>query len=160
MPTFQWKSLTVSVALAFAALAAGAGGAQVPGIQNFFSNITPADAEGLIADNTDLDQEQVAATADVITGIVRRAGNDLGAVDLANIGDFAQARVDSIKQALSGPQFVTRLERQGLSTAEATDVQAEVNQSVDRIEKQANQALENAEQAARTAASTAAGTSS
>ncbi|GGL72506.1 hypothetical protein GCM10010840_08290 [Deinococcus aerolatus] len=138
-----------------ATTAAGVGGAQVPGIQNFFANITPADAEGLIANNTDLDQEQVTATANVISGIVRRASNDLGEVDLANIDDFAQARVDSIKKALSGPQFVTRLERQGLSTAEATDVQAEVNQSVDRLEKQADQALESAEQAARGAASTA-----
>ncbi|CAM4117039.1 hypothetical protein [Deinococcus marmoris] len=140
---------------ATATAAAGAGGAQVPGIQNFFANITPADAEGLIADNTDLDQEQVTATANVISGIVRRASNDLGDVDLNNIGDFAQARVDSIKKALSGPQFVTRLERQGLSNAEATDVQAEVNQSVDRIQKQTDQALQNAEKTARTAASTA-----
>ncbi|AIZ44812.1 hypothetical protein QR90_06440 [Deinococcus radiopugnans] len=140
---------------ATATTAAGVGGAQVPGIQNFFNNITPADVEGLIADNTDLDQEQVSATANVVTGIVRRASNDLGDVDLTNIGDFAQARVDSIKKALSGPQFVTRLERQGLTNAQATEVQTEINQSVDRIEKQANQALDNAEDAARKAASTA-----
>ncbi|CAM4015079.1 hypothetical protein [Deinococcus frigens] len=134
---------------------AGADGVQVPGIQGFFSNITPADAEGLIANNTDLDQEQVTATANVISGIVRRAGNDLGEVDLSNIGDFATARVESIKKALSGPQFVTRLERQGLSNAQATEVQTEVNQSVDRIQKQADQAVKNAEATARSAASTA-----
>lgn len=138
-----------------AGAAAGAGGAQLPSIQNFFSGITPADAEGLIADNTDLDQEQVAATANVISGIVRRAGNDLGDVDLGNLGDFAKARVDSVKKALSGPQLVTRLERQGLSNAQATEVQTQVNQSVDRIQKQADQAVKNAEAAARGAASTA-----
>ncbi|GGO41054.1 hypothetical protein [Deinococcus humi] len=146
---------TVAGTTATAAGAAGTGSAQVPGIQNFFNNITPVDVEGLIANNTDLDQEQVSATANVVTGIVRRASNDLGDVDLANIGDFAQARVDSIKQALSGPQFVTRLERQGLTNAQATEVQTEITQSVDRIEKQASQAVDNAEAAARTAASTA-----
>ncbi|QFP77248.1 hypothetical protein [Deinococcus sp. AJ005] len=140
---------------ATATAAAGVGGAQVPGIQSFFNGITPADAEGLIADNTNLDQEQVTASANVISGIVRRASNDLGDVDLTNIGDFATARVDSIKKALSGPQFVTRLERQGLSNAQATEVQTEVNKSVDRIQKQAEQAAKNAEAAARGAASTA-----
>ncbi|MDV6374902.1 hypothetical protein [Deinococcus arenicola] len=145
----------ITGAAATATAAAGVGGAQVPGIQGFFNGISPADVEGLIANNTDLNQEQVAATSNVVTGIVRRASNDLGDVDLTNLGDFAQARVDSVKKALSGPQFVTRLERQGLSNAQATEVQTEINQSVDRIEKQAKQAADNAEKAARTAASTA-----
>jgi hypothetical protein len=129
---------------------------QLPSVQNYFSNITPSDVEALIADNTsDLSQEQVDATADVVTGIVRRATNDLGTVDLNNITDFAQARVDAIKKALSGPQFVTRLERQGLTTPQATEVQTQINQAVDRIQAQADQALKTAEAAARTAASTA-----
>lgn len=128
----------------------------LPNLQNFFNNITPGDVEALIAENTnDLSQEQVSATADVVTGIVRRAQNDLGSVDLTNITDFAQARIDAIKQALSGPQFVTRLERQGLTNAQATEVQNQLNQSVNRVETQANQAVQNAEAAARGAASTA-----
>ncbi|GGM08820.1 hypothetical protein [Deinococcus aerophilus] len=144
------------VSAATGAAANAADNVQMPNLQNFFNNITPNDVEALIAENTsDLSQEQISATADVVTGIVRRAQNDLGAVDLANITDFAQARIDAIKQALTGPQFVTRLERQGLTNAQATEVQNELNQSVNRIETQANQAVENAEAAARGAASTA-----
>lgn len=143
------------VGSATGAAANAADNTQLPGVQSFFNGITPADAEGLIADNTNLNPEQVTATSNVISGIVRRASNDLGDVDLSNIGDFAQARVDSIKKALSGPQFVTRLERQGLSNAQATEVQTEVNKSVDRIQKQAEQAAKNAEKTARAAASTA-----
>lgn len=144
------------VGAATGAAANAADGTQLPGLQNYLNNITPNDVEALIAQNTeDLSQEQVSATANVVTGIVRRALNDLGDVDLNNIGDFAQARVDSVRRALTGPQFVTRLERQGLTTAQATEVQNEITGTVDRIEQQANQAVENAEDAARTAASTA-----
>ncbi len=144
------------VGSATGAAADAASNNQLPSIQNYFNNITPGDVEALIADNTsELSQEQVAATSNVVTGIVRRASNDLGTVDINNIGDFAQARVDSIKKALSGPQFVTRLERQGLTNAQATEVQTQINQSVDRIQTQADQALKNAEAAARGAASTA-----
>lgn len=137
------------------AAAAGTGAAQTPGIQGFFNNISPADVEGLIADNTDLNQEQVSATANVVSGIVRRAQYDLGNTDLTNVTDFAQARVKNIRAALSGPQFVTRLERQGLSNTQATEVQTEVTQAVDRIETQATRAAAAAEASARGAASTA-----
>lgn len=144
------------VSNATGAAANAANGAQLPNVQNYLNNITPSDVEALVAQNTDnLSQEQIAATSEVVSGIARRATNDLGTVDLNNIGDFAQARVDSIKAALTGPQFVTRLERKGLTNAQATQVQTQITGAVDRIQQQADQAVKNAEKAARTAASTA-----
>ncbi|MDV6376314.1 hypothetical protein [Deinococcus arenicola] len=146
---------TVAGTAATAAGAAGAGAAQSGPLQSFIGNIDQTQVEALIADGSPaLDQEQVAATANVVTGIFRRAQSDLGDVDLGNVTDFAQARVDAIKRALSGPQLATRLERQGLSTAEATEVQTSINSQVNRIEAQARQAAQTAEKTARAAAST------
>ncbi len=136
-----------------AAGAAGAGAAQAPGLQNFLGNISQDDVTSLIADSSpNLNKEQVDATANVVSGIIRRTQYDLGNVDLANITDFAKARTDAIKQALSGPEFVTRLERQGLSNAEATEVQTSLNKTVADVQKRADDAAKTAEQTARTTA--------
>lgn len=141
---------------AAAATSTGASAAQSSGLQNFLGNINQTDVEAFIADGSpDLNQEQVKATGSVVLGIFRRAQNDLGDVDLSNVANFAQKRVDAIKQALSAPQFATRLERQGLSRAEATEVQTSINAQVGRLEQQAQQTAQVAERAARTAASTA-----
>ena len=78
----------------------------------------------------------------------------LGQQDLSNITDFAGARVTAIKNALTGEQFVTRLQRQGLSEAQAQEVRTVVTGEVDRLEKQAQQIADATERTARTAAST------
>ena len=146
----------VAGAAATAGAAAGAGAAQVPGVQNFFNGLSAEDVKAYIADNNaNLNQTQVDAASNVVSGIFRRAQYDLGEQDLTNVTDFATARVNYIKQALSGPQFVTRLERQGLSTAQAQEVQTEMNKTVARIETQAQQTAAAAEKTARAAASTA-----
>lgn len=135
----------------------GAGAAQTDGVQSFFGNISQEDVAAVIADNNaNLNREQVNAAASVVSGIVRRAQYDLGDQDLTNVTDFAQARAESIKRALSGQQFVTRLEREGLSNAQAQEVQTELNRQVTRMEQQAERAARIAEDTARTAASNAA----
>lgn len=138
------------------AAAAGDGAAQTGPIANFVDSISEQDVVDLIADNNaDLGQEQVDAAADVVSGIFRRARYDLGNQDLTDISDvtgFATARVNAIKDALSGPSFVTRLERQGLTTAQATEVQTEINQQVNRLEQQAQQVANTAENIARVTA--------
>ena len=107
----------------------------------------------LIAEGSpNLNETQVQAAANVVTGIFRRAQYDLGNVSPANITDFASARVNAIKQALTGDQFVTRLERQGLSQAQATEVRTSVTAQVNRLEQQANQLAQTAETTARTTA--------
>ncbi|MGM9319371.1 hypothetical protein [Deinococcus aquaticus] len=141
---------------ATATAAAGTVGAQSGGVQDFISGINEDDIVDLIAGNSeDLNEQQVQATSNVVSGIFRRAQYDLGQQDLGNITDFAGARVTAIKNALTGEQFVTRLERQGLSAAQAQEVRTVVTTEVDRLEKQAQQVADATERTARTAASTA-----
>ncbi|WP_367114294.1 hypothetical protein [Deinococcus sp.] len=136
--------------------AAGTANAQSGGIQDFVSGINQDDIVELIAGNSeDLNEQQVQATSNVVSGIFRRAQYDLGKQDLGNITDFAGARVTAIKNALTGEEFVTRLERQGLSAPQAQEVRTVVTTEVDRLEKQAQDIAKATEDAARTAASTA-----
>jgi len=136
-----------------AAGAAGEGAAQTGGLQDFVSGIDQQDVANLIAENSpSLNQEQTNAAANVVTGIFRRAQYDLGTVNPANITDFASARVTAIRNALTGPQFVTRLERQGLSGAQAEEVRTVVTNEVNRLEQQAQQVANSVEQNARVAA--------
>lgn len=139
--------------LGAAGTAAATATAQNPQAQNVLSNITQDDIEAIIADNSPtLNREQVAATGNVVSGIIRRAQYDLGDQDVTTIADFAKARTEYIKRALSGEQFVTRLERQGLSNAQAREVQTTVNATINRVETQAARAAEVAETNARVAA--------
>ncbi|MEF2279470.1 hypothetical protein V3W47_14295 [Deinococcus sp. YIM 134068] len=143
----------VAGAAANAGAAAGSEAAQSGGLQSFVDGITEDDVVDLIAgSNADLSEEQVQAASNVVTGIFRRARYDLGTQNPANITDFAGARLNAVKEALTGDQFVTRLERQGLTNAQATEVRTEVTEQVNRLETQARQVAETAEATARTAA--------
>lgn len=143
----------VAGAAANAAGTAGEGAAQGGGLQDFVSGISEDDVANLIADNSpSLNQEQTQAAANVVSGIFRRAQYDLGNQNLGNITDFASARVNAIRNALTGPQFVTRLERQGLSGAQAEEVRTVVTNEVNRLEQQAQQVATSVEQNARVAA--------
>ncbi|MGX9687066.1 hypothetical protein ACTQ9L_07965 [Deinococcus wulumuqiensis] len=140
-------------ATATAGAAAGTAAAQDPGTQNVLGGISQDDIEALIADNSpNLTREQVSATGNVVSGIVRRAQYDLGEQDVTSIADFAKARTEYIKKALSGEQFITRLQRQGLTDAQAREVQTTVNNTVNRVETQAQRAAQVAEDNARIAA--------
>ncbi|MFN4249942.1 MAG: hypothetical protein ACK4GP_02915 [Deinococcus sp.] len=139
-----------------AASAAGAAGNQAiqsGGLQNLLSGVNQQDVVDLIAEGSpNLNETQVQAAANVVSGIFRRAQYDLGNVDPANITDFASARVNAIKNALTGEPFVTRLQRQGLSAAQAREVQATITNQVNRLEQQATRLAQTAEAPARTAA--------
>ena len=138
---------------ATATAAAGTGAAQNSGVQDFLGNINQDDITNLIADNSpNLNKQQVDATANVVGGIVRRTQYDLGNQNLSSITDFAKARTEAIKQALSGQDFVNRLQRQGLSSAEATEVQTSLNKTVADLEKRADDAAKTAENVARVTA--------
>ncbi|UFA50913.1 hypothetical protein [Deinococcus radiophilus] len=134
-----------------AGTAAGGAASQSPTVQDFVSGIQAEDIEYLIADNTDLTNEQTAATSDVVAGVFRRATNNLGAVNLTNVDDVTRSRVQYIQEELRGPQFVTRLEREGLTPAQAQDVQNEISQEVDRLQQQAAETAQAAEETARRA---------
>lgn len=121
-------------------------------LQNFIGGVDRQDVVALIAQNSpSLNQEQVDAAADVVTNIFRRSAYDLGQQDLSTITDFVPARVRAIQNALSGEQFVTRLERQGLTTAQAEEVRTVINNEINRLQQQAEQVANTVEQNARIA---------
>ncbi len=84
-----------------------------------------------------MSQAQSTAAANVVSGIITRAINDLGnnLGSVTNLSDFVTNRVNNIQKALSGPEFVTRLKRQGLSQAQAQATQAA--ETTERIARQA-----------------------
>lgn len=123
------------------------------GLQNFISGVNQQDVVDLIAENSpSLNEEQVDAAANVVTNIFRRSAYDLGQQDLSTITDFVPARLTAIRNALTGESFETRLERQGLSNAQAEEVRTVINNEINRLERQTQQLAQNAEQTARTAA--------
>ncbi|MBB5232823.1 hypothetical protein [Deinococcus budaensis] len=123
------------------------------GLQNFISGVNQQDVVDLIAQNSpSLNEEQVDAAANVVTNIFRRSAYDLGQQDLTTITDFLPARLTAIRNALTGESFETRLERQGLSGAQAEEVRTVINNEINRLERQTQQLADTAEQTARTAA--------
>ncbi len=143
--------------LAGAATAGVSQAAQTPTAQNIIGNFGQQDVADLIAQaSPDLNETQVTAAANVVGGIVRRAANDLG--DLSNVtqlSDFVTRRTDNIKKALTGDQLITRLERQGLNTAQATEVRTSLTEAVNSAEKQVADTAAATERIARTTANTA-----
>lgn len=135
-----------------AGTAAQDGGVQ-NGLQNFISGVNQQDVVDLIASQSpSLNEEQVDAAADVVTNIFRRSAYDLGQQDLSTITDFIPARLTAIRNALTGESFETRLERQGLTNAQAEEVRTVIGNELNRLERQTQQLAETAEQTARTTA--------
>ncbi|KEF35271.1 MULTISPECIES: hypothetical protein [Deinococcus] len=141
---------TVASTAANAAGAAAQDGGVQNALQNFIAGVNQQDIADLIAaQSPSLNEAQTNAAANVVTNIFRRSAYDLGQQDLSTITDFVPARVNAIRNALSGEQFVTRLERQGLSTAQAEEVRTVINNEVNRLEQQAQQLAQTAEANAR-----------
>ena len=97
-----------------------------PGIQNaalsLLGNLNPDTLGQIIGEvSPKPSQAQSTAAANVVSGIIARASDDLGnnLGSVTNLSDFVTNRVNNIQKALSGPEFVTRLKRQGLSQAQA-----------------------------------------
>ncbi|MEW6421929.1 MAG: hypothetical protein AB1511_09420 [Deinococcota bacterium] len=123
------------------------------GLQNFISGVDEKDVAALIAQNSpSLNQQQVQAAANVVTNIFRRTAYDLGNQSITSLQDFIPARVKAIQDALTGQDFVNRLERQGLSAPQAQEVQNVISNEINRLQKQATDLANTAEQNARIAA--------
>jgi hypothetical protein len=146
-----------------AAGAAGNAAANNPGTQDAASGLLSGlntDTIGQIIGDASptLSQQQATAAATVVSGIITRASNDLGAniSSIGNLGDFVTNRVNNIQKALSGPEFVTRLTRQGLTQQQATATQTAIVDQAKKLQQQATDAAETAARVARQAAITAA----
>ena len=108
----------------------------------------------------ELSQQQVGAAADVVGGIITNARNNIantvGKGNVANLGGVVSKQLDNIGQALQGPQFVSRLQRQGLSQAQAQQVATTIQQRYSETRTQVQQTVDSVTKAAARAASTAA----
>jgi hypothetical protein len=136
--------------------AAGSSAAQNGNAQNVIAGISQQDIVDAIANNNqNLTEKQVNAAANVVAGIVRRASNDFSNTGGSNIADFAKSRFANVKAALTGDQFITRLQRQGLNQAQAQEVQTEIGKQVTSVEQRATEAAATAERVARETARTA-----
>ncbi|AWN23977.1 hypothetical protein DKM44_12680 [Deinococcus irradiatisoli] len=149
--------LSGTSSLAGAATAGASQVAQTSTAQNIIGNLNQQDMADLIAQaSPDLNDQQVTAAANVVGGIARRAANDLGDLSsVTQLSDFVSKRTDSIKKALTGDQLVTRLQRQGLTQAQAAEVQNSLGQDIDAAQKQLDDTAAATERIARHTASTA-----
>ena len=131
-------------------------------INRLTSGFSPAQIEQTIADaSPNLSQAQVAAAGGVIIGIVNNASQDFSTAlsNPADLPNFVTKRADAISKALSGPQFITRLTRKGLSQAQAQQVETAVNKQITQVRTQvettAKTVVDTAAQTAKDAANTA-----
>jgi hypothetical protein len=154
---------TVATGAATATAAAGTAAANNPGTQDTAQSLV----SGLNADNIGqiigeaspgLSDAQSTAAAKVVSGIITRASNDLGnnLGNVTNLSDFVTNRVNNIQKALSGPEFVTRLQRQGLTQPQAQSTQTAIVAQAKQIQQQATDAAAAAARIARQAAISAA----
>ena len=162
-------------AVSNAAGAAGNGVAQNGGLEGTLRSLGLGDAyqsvtsglddnaiNQLIADaSPELNQTQVAAATGVVRGIVNNASRDLsGALaNPADLGGFVTKRVEAITSALTGADFTARLQRRGLSQAQARQVSSVIGTRVTQLRTQGEQAAQaaadQAAQFAKDAANTA-----
>ena len=126
------------------------------------SGLNDAELNQIIADaSPELNQTQVAAATGVIRGIINTSSRDLGTAlqNPSDLPNFVSNRVDSISKALSGEQFVSRLQKRGLSKAQAQEVSNVIGKRVATLRTQGEQAAkaasDQAQQVARDAASAA-----
>jgi len=118
-------------------------------------DISRADIEKMVAKNTqNLDQEQVSATADVLEEVLNENKAEVKELDFTdldtwrNIDEIAKQRIASMEQTLAGPEFITRLQANGLSEPEAQQVRTEVVESFNEYKAETEQAIATAQQKA------------
>jgi hypothetical protein len=106
-----------------------------------------------------LNQTQVSAAAATIESIINNASRNLTS-SLANpseLGNVVTKQADAIGQALQGDQFSSRLQRRGLSKAQADEVVRVVSARVTEIREQAQATAKAIEDQAVTLSKQAAG---
>ncbi len=90
------------------------------------------DIEQLVAKNLDgMSQEQIHATANVVAEMLKDVRQDVKQLDFTsldtwkNLDDYAKQRMAHIEQVITGPEFIARLQEQGLSETQAMQVRDE-----------------------------------
>ncbi len=111
-------------------------------LQTLQNGLNRQEISQIIADaSPELNQTQVDAAAVTIESIINNASRNLTANlgDLTNLGNVVSKQADAIGQALQGDQFASRLQRRGLSKAQAQEVVTVVSKRVTELRQQAQQ---------------------
>lgn len=133
--------------------------------------------EAMLAKNIEgISKQQVTATANVLEDMIKDTKNEVASFDFTNVDtwknldDYAKTRFAEIEKILKGPEFVQRLQAEGLTEAQAQKVRDEVintyaqykqkseqliqetKQKIDEAKQKLDEAMQKAEEAARQAA--------
>lgn len=146
---------------ASAASNAGAGSAIANSgpVQSLLNGLSPDQIGQLVSQSApELSPQQATAAANVVSGIAQRASTTLGAgaSNISNLPDLLTNQVNSITSALQGQDFVNRLQKQGLSQAQAQATATAISQRVTELKQQAQETAAAAERIARRTAQQAA----
>lgn len=121
--------------------------------QTVSGNISKADISAMVAKNTqNLNDQQIQATTNVLDEMINETKTDVTDMDFTsidtwrNIDEYAKQRMASIEQTLKGPELINRLQQEGLSEAQATEVRSEVVQSFNEYKTKTEQYIAQAQQ--------------
>ncbi|WP_299221223.1 hypothetical protein [uncultured Psychrobacter sp.] len=121
--------------------------------QTVSGNISKADISAMVAKNTqDLNDQQIQATTNVLDEMINETKTDVTDMDFTsidtwrNIDEYAKQRMASIEQTLKGPELINRLQQEGLSEVQATEVRSEVVQSFNEYKTKTEQYIAQAQQ--------------
>lgn len=130
--------------------------------QKATGNINRQDIENWIAKNNEtFNQEQVAASANVLENMLNKTKNEVSNMDFTsldtwkNLDEYAKKRANEIEGVLTSDEIIVRLKEQGLSDAEAQHVRNEVTASYQEYKAQTEQTLADAKLQAEQALQTA-----
>jgi hypothetical protein len=127
------------------------------------SGLNRTEIAQIIADaSPQLNVTQVDAAAATIETIVRNASRNLGSAlsEPSNIANIVTQQANAISQALQGDQFSARLQRRGLTKAQADEVVTVVGNRVTELRQQATQTAQAIQQQAAETAKAASNTAS
>lgn len=137
---------------------------QLPSLEEHLGNISEDEIAEVLSNNTaELSEEQIKAIGNVVAQTVKQSQKsvqrNIQNVRLSNIDDFLQAHFEAAKEKLTDDELITRLQREGLTRAQAIDVQQyivnqakEVEQQAQKMVVEAKKALVKTEKAVRSAA--------
>ncbi|MBV7435616.1 hypothetical protein KRX19_11350 [Cardiobacteriaceae bacterium TAE3-ERU3] len=126
----------------------------LPNVKNALGNVSEEDIAKFVANNNDeLNEEQIQAIAGVVKSTIEQSKEQVSKdfknkeITLDNAQEYVKTRYEAVKNQLTDDELITRLQREGLTRAEAVDVQQYLVKQANEIEKEAEQAVAKAKQA-------------
>ncbi|WP_352338823.1 hypothetical protein [Psychrobacter sp. 16-MNA-CIBAN-0192] len=160
--TVSTVAKTAATTATVGATAAGSA-AQNDGVQNkaqemyqrVTGDISEEDLQAMVAKNTqNLNQQQIAATSEVIKGMFEKTKGQVANMDFTDINtwrhidDYAKQRMVAIENEIKGPTLINRLQQEGLTEPQAMEVRSEVQKSFTEYKVKTEKAIAEAKQTA------------